>query len=214
MKQRVRPSILIGIPRHNPTDEFLVSLLCFLEEIKDHYTIEVMEVSGKSLVDAQNEIAEKFISSNYAFLLLLENDNWGFTRNMLKTLLRSNAEVCAQHYYSRWMPYYSTCMRQIDGKTEEGGPLFAGHNAKSGYVECDLVGYGMTLYKRSVFEKLEKPYFRLNKFGGPGNYATDIDFSSRCREANIVLLGSFDYTLNHQDIRKCNGTKDRRNETG
>jgi hypothetical protein len=204
MKRAKKPRILIGITHFHPTDAFLVSLLVFLEEIKDHYDIEVVEVKDKELVVAQNIIAEKFIESDKEFLLMLECDNDGFTRNMLKALLRGNNEVVAMHYHSRHFPYFSCNMRQIEGKTDEGGPLFAETHTTSGYKECDLVGYGMTLIKRSVFEKLDKPYFRLNEYGGPESYATDIDFCSRLRKAGVVLLGCFDYTLNHRQVNAEN----------
>lgn len=204
MKRARRPSILIGITLYQPTDDFLVSLLCFLEEIKDHYDIEVVEVKDKELVEAQNIIADKFLESDKEYLLMLECDHSGHSRNMLKALLRSNTEVCGQHYYSRHFPYYSCCMRGTGGISEHGGPLFAGLHNKSGYAECDLLGYGMTLYKRSVFEKLEKPYFRINDFGGPGCIATDIDFSTRLKKVGVKLIGCFDYTLNHRYVNAKN----------
>lgn len=200
MKRTRKSSIVLGIPWFCPTDEFLVSLSEFIKEIETHYDLEVIRVQDKQLVDAQNEIAEFFLNSGKDYLLLVENDNWGFTRNMLKALLRSNAEVCAQHYFSRWFPYYSCCMRATNGISEYGGPLFAGRHETKGYAECDLVGYGMTLYKRSVFEKLDKPYFRLNEYGGPESYATDIDFCSRLRKVGVTLIGCFDYTLNHRQV--------------
>jgi len=181
-------------------DRFKVSLLLFLEEIKDHYEVEVIEVKDKPLVEAQNIIVDHLLRSLHTFLLLLENDNWGFTRNHLKALLRANADVCAMSYYSRHFPYYSCNMRKVEGKTPEGGPLFAGRQEKSGYAECDLVGYGMTLYRREIFSKLEEPYFRLNQYGGPDSYATDIDFCERLRAVGVRLIGCFDYTINHRDV--------------
>jgi hypothetical protein len=207
MKKRTVVKLLIGVPWHKPDQRFIESLSSFLSELKkyeQHYKVEIAEVRDKSLVEAQNIISAYFIDGDFDYLLLIENDNWGFTRNHLKALLSANTEVCAMHYHSRHFPYFSCNMRKIEGRTDEGGPLFAETHTKSGYAECDLVGYGMTLYKRSVFEKLEEPYFRLNKFGGPESYATDIDFSERCKEKGIKLIGCFEYTLNHRDVNKDN----------
>lgn len=204
MKRTGKSSIVLGIPWQHPTDAFLASLSEFIKECGEHYDLEVIRVQDKALVDAQNEIAEYFIKSGKDYLLLMENDHSGFSRNFLKALLRANTEVCAMHYHSRHFPYFSCNMRKIEGRTDEGGPLFAETHTNSGYKECDLVGYGMTLYKRSVFEKLEKPYFRLNEYGGPESYATDIDFCSRLRKAGVVLIGCFDYTLNHRQVTSEN----------
>lgn len=205
MKRARRPSILIGIPMHKPDERFLVSLLCFLEEIKPHYDIDVMEVRGKSLVDAQNEIAEKFVSGTYAFLLLLEDDHFPHSRNMLKALLRANTQICAINYYSRHYPYYTCLMQDLHNDTID--QRFGHIDKTSGYHECDLMGYAMMLIRRDVFDKLERPFFRLNKDGGKDNYATDVDFSDRCKEAGIKLIGCFDYILNHRDINSENVMK-------
>lgn len=198
MKRAKRPSILIGIPMHTPTNEFLVSLLVFLDEIKEHYDIEVLEVKDKTLVEAQNIIADKFVSGSYDFLLLLEDDHFPHSRNMLKALLRADTEVCAINYYSRYFPYY-TCLMQ-DLHNDSVDQRFGHIDKTSGYHDCDLMGYAMMLIRRSVFDKLDKPYFRLNKDGGPNSYATDIDFSDRCRANNIRLVGCFDYILNHRNV--------------
>ena len=202
MKRTKRPSILLGIPWHHPTDEFLVSLSEFIEECGEHYDLEVIRIKDKQLVDAQNEIAEFFLKSDKDYLLIMENDHSGYSRNMLKALLRADAEVVGINYYSRYFPYYTCLMKEIhpDQPTSRFGNL----TYTSGYHECDLIGYAMMLIKRSVFDKLDKPYFRLNEYGGPGNYATDIDFCDRCRKAGIVLVGCFDYTLNHRQVTTQN----------
>ena len=74
---------------HSPTQEFMLSLLAFLKQLEGHYDIRVMEVKGKSLVDAQNEIASAFVSSTYDFLLL------GFRHHRaLDTGSRSDSRWC------------------------------------------------------------------------------------------------------------------------
>jgi hypothetical protein len=200
MRRIGRLRILVGIAWHIPDERFLASLSRFIEQCEKVYDLEVIRVKDKKLVEAQEEIGTYFVNSRHDYLLMIEDDQWGFERNHLKALLRGNAEVCGMSYYSRHFPYYSTNMRQVEGKSEEGGPLFAGRHEKSGYEECDLVGYGMTLYKKSVFEKLDKPFFRLNKFGGPESYATDIDFCERLKEKGVKLIGCFEYTINHRDV--------------
>ena len=202
MSRRVRPKIFIGIPSHKPDDRFLVSLLCFLQEIKNHYEVRVYEVKGKQLVDAQNDIVEKFLFTKYDFLLLLEDDHWGHSRLMLQGLLRADKDICGVNYYSRHWPYYTCLMKELEYTHID--QRFGHIDKTSGYHKCDLMGYGMMLIRRSVFLKLDRPYFRLNRDGGPDCYATDIDFCDRVRALGIDLIGCFDHILNHRDITPTN----------
>jgi GT2 family glycosyltransferase len=89
-------------------------------------------------------------------------------------------------------------MRELPERGQDA--RFAGLGYKQGFYLCDLSGFAMMLIKRSVFKKLDKPYFRLNHWGGNGNYATDIDFCDRLKEKDIPIWGCFDYCLAHRDI--------------
>jgi GT2 family glycosyltransferase len=198
MKRTKRPSILLGIPWHHPTDEFLVSLSSFIKDCEQHYDLEVVRVQDRQLVDAQNEIAEYFLKGNKDFLLFMEDDHSGFNRNFLKALLRANTEIVGINYYARYFPYYECLMKDLYPDRPLNRFGMTGH--KSGYHNVDLSGFGMMLIKRSVFYKLDLPYFRLNKYGGQGSYATDIDFCDRCREVGINIFGCFDYILNHREV--------------
>jgi hypothetical protein len=205
MKRRGAIKILLSVPIFQPDPRFLDSFPKFLNELKQkeqHYKVEVLQVGNSekfpNLVSKQNYIAEYFLNHDFDYLLFVESDNWGFTLNMLKALLRANTDVCGQHYISRWFPYYSCCMVELPDRPPTS--RFGLHKDQTGYQYCDIVGYGMTLIKREVFNKLEQPYFRLNKYNGPDGYATDIDFCDRLKKAGLKIMGCFDYFLNHRDI--------------
>lgn len=200
MKQEARARILVGVPMGpNPDSRFIQSLPLFLKSCLPHYDMELVQVSNKPLVDAQNYITDYFLNNtHHTHLLFLEDDHWGHTRPMLQALLRADTPICGINYYSRWFPYYSCLMREIYRTIPT--QRFAGQNFKEGYHECDLIGFGMTLIKREVFSKLTKPYFEINTHGGKDTYATDINFCDRLRSAGIPLIGCFDYTLNHRDV--------------
>ena len=199
MKQKARASLLIGVPMGpKPDERFLASLPKFLKECEGYYNLELVQVSNRTLVDAQNYIADYFLKSNHKYLLLMEDDHWGHSRNMLKSLLRADVPICGINYYSRYFPYYSCLMNEIPGR--EVQQRFGPTPYDSGCHQVDLVGYAMMLIRREVFSKLEKPYFRLNKDGGDDCYATDIDFCDRLKAVGIQPVGCFDYTLNHRDI--------------
>lgn len=201
MKRRAAIKILIGLALHKPDQRFLISLSYLLSQLgnkPEHYKIEVLEVEDKTLVEAQNIISEHFINNDFDYLLLTEDDNWGHNLPMLKALLRLNTPVASLNYYSRHFPYFSCLMRVVNPDIPSS--KFAGYNDKSGSHEVDMSGFGMMLIKRQVFNKLDKPYFRINEYGGPGCYATDQSFSEDLLKIGIKPVGCFDYCLGHRDV--------------
>ena len=202
MKKRTAIKLLVGVAIHEPDPRFiesLSSLLLELEKKPEHYRIDLHKVEGKSLVDAQNEIADYFLNGDFDYLLLVEDDNWGHNLPMLRSLLRLNQPVASINYLSRWFPYYSCLMRYIS-KDRDPSERFGEYNTKSGSHEVDLAGFGMMLIKKEVFKKLDVPYFRINEYGGPGCYATDQSFSEDLLKVGIKPVGCFDYCLGHRDV--------------
>ena len=190
--------ILFGIPLFSPDERFTESLPSFLNEVSKKHEICCLSIYKQPLVDAQNMIADFFLKSRFNYLCLLEDDHWRHLPEMVDALLELDAKVSAMNYHSRWFPYYTCLMREV----HPDKPLerFAGYSDNSGSHECDMAGMAMMLIKREVFSMLDKPYFRVNKDGGPGTYATDIDFSERLAKLNIKPMGCFDYCLAHRDI--------------
>jgi hypothetical protein len=154
-------------------------------------------VFGKELVDAQNQIAERFLQSGKEYLLMVEDDNWGFTLEMLDALVAADKPLIGVKYFSRHSPHVILPMRPLSlnkGLMELIGP--------SGVIPAYLVGFGMTLIKRLVFDYLEKPYFDLNENAANSHchYATDHNFCHRLMSAGVAVFGLYDYCLEHRGI--------------
>jgi hypothetical protein len=201
MKKRTVIKLLVGLAINKPDLRFLQSLSTLLSELgkkPEHYKVEVLEVKDKTLVEAQNQIGNYFVEHDFDYLLFFEDDNWGFTLEYLKALLRLNTSVSSMHYYSRHFPYYS-CLMRIQNP-DIPSSKYCGYNTESGSHEVDMSGFGMMLIKRQVFNKLDKPYFRINEYGGPGCYATDQSFSEDLLKIGIKPVGCFDYCLGHRDV--------------
>lgn len=201
-----RLGIFVGIACHKPWREHTESLAAFLQECSLKYDIECLQVYGKQLVDAQNQIAERFLNSGKPYLLMLEDDNWGFTLEMLDALVDPGFYVCGMKYYSRHYPFVSMPLDFFQHFQEEDDKEYSmnilGH-PEGGYHTCGLTGFGMTLIKREVFAELEKPYFRLNILSHKSlrpSYATDQDFCKRLREKGILPVGCFDYCVTHRHL--------------
>jgi len=206
-----RIGIFVGAACHKPHEEFTRSLSAFLVSCSLKYDVECLQVFGKELVDAQNQIADRFLKTGKDYLLMIEDDNWGFTLEMLDALMKPNAYVCGMKYFSRHYPYvampldFFSRFNEIDD--EEYQMNLYGH-PEGGYHTCGLTGFGMTLIRREVFLELDQPFFRLN--GIPKSlrpsYATDQDFCKRLREKGILPVGCFDFCVTHR--RSNNETVD------
>lgn len=194
--------IFIGIPCYEPLEEFELSLSAFLHECADEYSLTVCRVYGKKLVDAQNDIATQFMASDCEYLLMLEDDHAGHTKQMLNDLVESGYDMCGNYYYSRHYPYVVIPVPLKDpSDPTEWSMTTIKPNTK--FAEMGLCGFGMTLLKRRVFELLDKPYFNRNVYKDGSTqrgYATDQDFCIRLHKLGLTVGGSYATCLSHRGI--------------
>ncbi len=80
-------SIYIGVCKTRDDERFKESFRNFTDSICRKYSICQTIVSDMYLPDAQNKITKMFLESDYDYLLLLDDDQWGHTPEMLETLI-------------------------------------------------------------------------------------------------------------------------------
>lgn len=207
--------ILLGIATVSPDRRFLASLAPFANDVARFLPyVEIDYVNGwvwnKSLVDAQNEMADKALAGNYDYLLTIEDDHWGFTWEMLLTCIEANRHVAGIPYRSRHFPFDVVPMQYC--QTKNGVKLFKGMNDKEkykGYHEADLLGFGFTLIKTETFRIIDRPFFTENikKYPGVGARATDILFAESLEAKGLKAVGCFQHRLNHREIEEATYTK-------
>lgn len=198
-------SIYIGVCKTRDDKRFNESFRNFTDSICMKYSICQRIVKDRFLPDAQNEIAKSFLLSDYDYLLLLDDDQWGHTPEMLDTLINANTEVATIKTYSRHYPYACALLKRIPNN------LVIPMENGEGYMQCDLTGFPMTLVSRETFEYLEEPYFRPYESGGR-SWNSDIDFFDRLNDRGIKPIGCFQHTLNHDKITAENVNKFRYEE--
>lgn len=190
-------SIYIGVCKTRNDQRFNESYRNFTDSICMKYSVCTMKVINKFLPDAQNEITKSFLSSYHDYLLLLDDDQWGHTPEMLDTLINANTNVATIKTYSRHYPYSCAILKRLENNLVL--PIENGE----GYVECDLTGFPMTLISRETFEHLEEPYFRPYEACGR-SWNSDLDFFERLNKVGIKPIGCFQHTLNHDKVTKDN----------
>lgn len=199
-------SIYIGVCKTREDERFKKSFRDFTDSICSKYSVCQTVVKDTFLADAQNYIAKCFIQSDYDYLLLMDDDHWGHTPEMLECLINADAYMATIKSYSRHYPYFSCLMNR---RPEDD--LFVGIEVGEGYIPCDMTGFPMTLIKRELFDKLEYPYFEAEQEGGR-NWVTDTVFCRRLVNMGIKPVGCFQYCLPHADITEDNVIRKRREE--
>lgn len=197
-------SIYIGVCKTRDDERFKESFRNFTDSICSEYSVCIEIIKDTFLPDAQNKIAHNFMQHGYEYLLFLDDDHWGHTKEMLDCLIGANAYVATIKTYSRHYPYSSVLLDKRDNHVI---PI----EHADGYRECDLTGFPMTLIKRELFEKLGYPYFRAVEAEGR-IWNTDITFFEDLAKMGIRPVGCFQHTLAHDKITKENVWKCRHEE--
>lgn len=198
-------NIYIGVCKTRDDLRFKESFQNFTDSLIGKYSVCQMIVADRFLPDAQNIIVKDFLQSGYDYLLLLDDDHWGHSLEMLEVLINSNAYVSTVKTYSRHYPYMCAAWNKVGQNSLV--PIENG----SGYVQCDLTGFPMTLIKRETFEFLEQPYFRPLEAEGRA-WNSDVDFFERLADKNIKPVACFQHCLNHDKITQENVWKHRSDE--
>lgn len=193
-----KPRLFIGVACHKPTAEFVSSLGEFLPQVREKYNVTYQEVWGEELVVAQNRIARSFVSSHTDWLLMLEDDHSGHTVEMLDDLINSGHRFCGIKYHARWYPFIVPFLRYEDGVNVFG---YSGD-----YVAVDLIGFGMTVIHRSVFDIIDAPYFEVNDVP-KGTYATDRKFCKKVQKVGVQPYVCNKHCLKHRGIDDSNFMK-------
>ena len=198
-------SIYIGVCKTREDERFKESFKNFTDSICSKYSICLTTIKDTFLPDAQNQIAKMFLQSGYDYLLLLDDDQWGHTPEMLECLISADTFVATIKTYSRHYPYGCSLLRKA------GENLVVPIENGEGYVQCDLTGFPMTLISRETFSFLKEPYFRPYEVAGR-TWNSDVDFFDRLDKVWIKPIGCFQHVLNHADITEENVRQKRYDE--
>lgn len=205
----MRKSVLISAcitRKGKELERFRKSLSSMNFDLQDEYALATFHQVDQDLPDAQNKIADFFLDGRYDYLLLVDDDQWGFTPEMFQCLMKADALVATMKTYSRHYPYACTLMRKINEN------VYVGIENGKGYQEVDMCGFPMTLIKRELFSHLEPPYFTPVEINGR-DWHTDVPFFERLAEKGIKPIGCFQHCLNHAHVTEDNVWELRRKES-
>lgn len=208
------PKILIGVPILAWTHEFATSFLKFWTDIityqhqgrRFHVSYEFKYRRPVQL--AEEELAQLAIDSGCTHLLLMDDDIYDTSCEDLLKLLDADKDVVGGIMHASGFPFAMCAFRRFDlSKSVADQPILKDTTRlyevpveqRVGVQMVDLIPFGFTLFKTSVFKKLPKPWFKCDT-----NAPTDSYFADSVLNANLQYYAHFDVWLNHRGIRKDN----------
>lgn len=113
----------------------------------------IILLSGMPFDHARNEAAAKCLQDGYQWLLFLDDDVIP-PADAFERLRQHGKDIVSGLYYRRAEPVCPVAMVE-NGK----GRVYAEINRPGELIEVDLVGAGMLLIHRRVFETMPRPWF-------------------------------------------------------
>lgn len=185
--------VFIGIPSVRDYQPFINSMAKFIPLVQKEHEVKIAQIKAQMVDKARNTIVDKFLESGMDYLLFLDDDHEGHTIEMFNALLNSNVLFSSIKSHTRFFPY-SINLLDYSGHSEEK-IKYKMKEETEGVHECDLIGFGMALIKKELFNIISPPYFVAKDNRKEDNYFCDLLLSK-----GIKPVGIFDYCLSHQGI--------------
>ena len=204
--------ILIGVPILAWTHEFAESFLSFWTDLmtfnhkgrKFHIGYQFMY--RMPVHKAEEHLAQLAVDGGCTHLLLMDDDIYDVKAEDLLTLLDVDKDVVGGIMFASGFPYSMCAFRRYDIKTKVAEqPLLKGParlyeippDQRKGLQKVDLIPFGFTLIKTSVFKDMKKPWFSSDN-----QAPTDSWFADRMLNKKRDYYAHFDVWLNHKGITK------------
>lgn len=189
--------IAVGIPSKNGLLSIRVALS--LAELSTSINCSLMRivVEKKPVDEARNQIVEMAKQADAKYLLFMDDDNLlpPFT---IPRLLNLKAKVASGVYYTKFQP---------------PTPVILKKNYPGGYdkwtygdvIEVDYIGLGCALIDMSIFDEIEKPYFKYNKgsidpFKGEPHIGEDVYFCDKVTSKGHKIVVDTYVQAGHEDF--------------
>jgi len=172
--------IMVGIAIHRPIEFRVFESFMRLANLRGKHNYHFTFVQNSLVYDARETIANNFLSSHCESLMMIDSD-MTFHPHSIELLARHEKPMVTAKAFKRIEPYQPCFYTKIDISGKE--PHM---ESPIGYGEglLPIAGCGMAcvLIHRSVFEKIESPYF----FPKP-KLGEDLSFCLKVTESGIPI---------------------------
>ena len=211
-KEQEVAKILIGVPILAWTHEFAESFLKFWTDLMTfphggrRFHVGYHFMYRMPVHKAEEQLADIAVETGCTHLLLMDDDIYDVTAKDLLTLLDADKDVVGGIMHASGFPYALCAFRRYDtGTTVAEQPILKGparlyevpHDQRKGIQKVDLIPFGFTLIKTSVFKGLARPWFSADN-----QAPTDSWFADRVLSKKLDYFAHFDVWLNHRGITR------------
>ncbi len=140
--------------------------------------------------------------NGFEYILRIDDDIHAIPDDAVEKLVRADKDVIGAAYPNRRWPFFPAAMNRTKQKSlidiclENDRCLQYVQGLEKGeVVECELVGFGMTLIKTEPFFGLERPMYR-----GPENVPDDTYFAQVCLDHGIKQYVHFGVQVAHAHV--------------
>lgn len=190
--ERETKKILIGAPHRTATDGNVTNFGAI--QSPAGHSVNVEEPFGYTVADAQNLIIEKALEGGYDYVFFVEDDNL-IPRDALVKLLHHKAEVVGGIYYRKYLPLETAGMHY----DKDGHPASIEYTIGDVIHDTLVLPMGCTLIKTSVFEKMEKPYFKEATVKGRPALTSDTYICQKLRDSGVDIITDTSVQVLHID---------------
>jgi len=210
----IRKQVSIAVPVAQLVDPIVLQSMMGLVNYAALNGIEIQDIGvtkGQMIDDARNGLAETFLATNTEWLFWMDSD-MTFPKETLVELFKvaeeKNAKVVSGVYYQRkgnnfpvlWSRGTESESGLVSGMDNNRaatnkyvGSFMFPHPDKQEPFMAHAAGFGCVLVHRSVFEVLDRPWFKFL----PGTCSEDFYFFINAKEAGFQLWVTPKLDLGH-----------------
>ena len=206
------PKVLIGVPILAWTHEFAESFLNFWTGLMTYkhkgrkFHVGYKFMYRMPVHKAEETLAQLAVDSGCTHLLLMDDDIYDVNVGDFLKLLDADKDVVGGIMHASGFPYSMCAFRRYDAKTKVADqPILKGParlyeippEQRKGLQKVDLIPFGFTLMKTSIFKDMKKPWFSADN-----QAPTDSWFADRMLKTKREYFAHFDVWLNHRGVTK------------
>jgi hypothetical protein len=172
--------IMVGSPIHRPLDFKVFEAFVRLANYRGPHEYHFVFIQHSLVYDGRQYIADQFLKSDCEYLMFIDSD-MTFDPRAIEILVSTNLDFVTAKAFKRVYPYQPCFYTKVqyNGDTPHlESPVQYG----VGLLPIEGAGLACALIKRSVFEKIEAPYFFPLK-----NLGEDLTFCLKLKDAGIEM---------------------------
>lgn len=145
--------------------------------------IMIYQMPGTLIFHQREKLADQALKDGAEAILWIDSD-MRFPADTLERLLSHGVDICGVNATTRREPIMPTA---LDLEVVDGNPVF--HKVETrgkDYVEeVSAVGFGVTLTRKSVFEKMPQPWFDILWTDNGGIVGEDVHFCIKAQDNGV-----------------------------